>query len=113
LRPKGVGEQCAGADQQIGDPAVGELVEHGVADPLCPDDAVPLEDGKMLGQHRGFHLGLGEDGADCGGLLGGREDLQHPDPCRVGQRLEEVGLDLVEGAFAAAGEGIVWHGHPD
>jgi hypothetical protein len=63
---------------------------------------VPLEDGEVLGEQRGLEPGLRQDLADRRRRFVGAQDLQDPDPRRVGERLEQVGLDLVERLVAAA-----------
>jgi hypothetical protein len=83
-----------------------------VPDAVGPHDPVSFEHPEMLGEQRRFDSRRGQDLADPGGARVGREDLQDPDPGGVGQGFEEVRLDLVQRAFAAAG-GDVGHGHSE
>ena len=53
---------------------MGEFIEDRVADPLGPNDAVPLEDCEVLREQSRFKFGLGEDCADGRGCGVGRED---------------------------------------
>ena len=73
---------------------------------LCGHDAVSLEHGEMLREQRWFDRRIGKDLAHRGGTPVGCQNLQHADPRRVCERLEEVGLDFVKRLFGGAEEGV-------
>lgn len=62
------------------------------------DQAMPTENGKVLGQVGGFELGLGLQVGDAD-LCGAGEELEDTDSVGVGQPFEQIGLDLIEGAL--------------
>ena len=80
-----------------------ELVVHGVARAFRTHDVMAPEHRKVLREHGGLDRDLGQELADRGGPVVGDQDLEDADPGRVGQRLEEVGLDLVERLGRAQG----------
>jgi len=85
---------------------MGDFVEHGVADPFTPDHLVAFEDREVLGQQCRFQPGRGQDLGDPGRLAGSRQDLQDPDSGRVGQRFEQVRLDLIKRPLMTAREAV-------
>jgi hypothetical protein len=95
-RGQGVGEEDPSDPEQLGHLGVRELVVHGVPGTFRPHDVMAPEHREVLGEHSRLDRDLGQELADRGGPLVGDQDLQDPDPGRVGQGLEEVGLDLVE-----------------
>ncbi len=66
---------------------------------------MPLEHRQVLGDQRRLQAGLGENLADRCRAATGRQDLEDPDAGGgVGQRLEEIGLDLVERLLRTSGK---------
>ncbi len=61
---------------------------------------MPAQGGQMLGEMGGLQPGLGQQVADRRlAVRGCGQQFQHPDPGRVGQGLEKVGLDFVQGGL--------------
>ena len=76
---------------------MGKLVDHGIADALGTDHVVAFEDSQVLRQQGGLDFRVGEDLADWSWPIIGRQDLEDADSGRMGERLEQVRLDLVKG----------------
>src|SRR5450631_292119 len=88
------GEHLAGKQQQLGHVFGGDRVDHVVPLLAGHHHAGPAQDGELLGQVRGLEPELGHQLANRVLTLG--QQLQDSNSCRVSQRLEELGLQLVD-----------------
>jgi hypothetical protein len=101
LGPEDLDQQPARDGEQPGDLGRGEPVEHLTPPALGQNEVVASEDCQVLGQVRGLQTGLGQQLAHRHVVGAGlSQHLQDPDAQRMGQALEQPGLDLVQGPFA-------------
>src|SRR5450631_122634 len=103
------GEHLAGKQQQLGHVLGGDRVDHVVPLLAGYHHAGPSQDGELLGKVRGLEPELGHQLANRVLILG--QKLQDPNSCRVPQRLEELGLQLVD-RFRHRPALSVWNSHP-
>ena len=87
-------EQLLGDRQEVGDEWVAQGVVDGVAVPSGRHESGAAQHAELLGQVRRLDAHEGLELPD--GAFAVDEDLEGPHPGRMGQRLEQVGLDLVQ-----------------
>ncbi len=95
-----VEEEGPGDGQQFGDLRMRQPVRHGVCGPGRGHHPVAAQRGEVLGEMRRFQARLGQQVADGRRVVRrGGQQLKDPDPRRMGEGLEQVRLDLVQGGL--------------
>jgi SAM-dependent methyltransferase len=91
-------QQTAGDGEEFGDVGVGDPVEDVTRAPGRRDEPVAAQHGQVLRQMRRLEPAEPLQFGDAVfGAVG--EQLEQPDPERMGEALKETGLDLVERSF--------------